>query len=159
MMPAPGNPVASIISSSTNKPTSCPSSKSSQQSKIVVNKPVTSAKSPQPTPLASSPSKGPTTNTNCCGISWEDHIKDCRKHCLPCPHGDECPSGEECFKGSLCAILISPGDANVKSTTSSDGNGRSDQQYTSTTDQTVPQNESTSSELCSLCGDSEVSLQ
>jgi len=44
----------------------------------------------------------------------------------------------------------------VKPTTSSDGNGSSNQQYTSTTGQTVPQNELTSSESCSLCGDSEV---
>ena len=42
--------------------------------------------------------------SNFCGVSWDEHIKDCSK---PCPLGDECSSGETCFTGSPCSVTQS----------------------------------------------------
>jgi len=42
--------------------------------------------------------------SNFCGVSWDEHIKDCSK---PCPLGDECSSGETCFHGSPCSTTQS----------------------------------------------------
>ena len=42
--------------------------------------------------------------SNFCGVSWDEHIKDCSK---PCPSGDECSSGETCFHGSPCSVTQS----------------------------------------------------
>mmetsp|Transcript_8489 Transcript_8489/g.18999 ORF Transcript_8489/g.18999 Transcript_8489/m.18999 type:complete len:903 (+) Transcript_8489:307-3015(+) len=58
---------------------------------------------PQPTEmLALSQQQATTTNTNFCGVSWQEHIKVCANS-LPCPKGDECPVGETCFHASPCA--------------------------------------------------------
>ena len=66
-------------------------------------------------PLVSKPVVSETTTSskqtdtlvktsNFCGVSWDEHIKDCSK---PCPSGDECSSGETCFHGSPCSITQS----------------------------------------------------
>lgn len=70
--------------------------------------------SPTKAPTTQLPSKAPTINANFCGISWEDHTKNCASS-LPCPRGDECPKGQSCFSGSPCAVLSGAEDANVES--------------------------------------------
>jgi len=69
---------ASIVTSTSNKPSSPLSPKPTQQSKAA------------------------TLNTNFCGETWSEHTKDCANS-WPCPKGDECPVGEICFHGSPCA--------------------------------------------------------
>ena len=59
---------------------------------------------PSTVPISLSPTKLPTINTNYCGITWDDHTRNC-DIATPCPIGDECPSGETCFSTSPCGIL------------------------------------------------------
>ena len=77
-----------------------------------------STSSPFNSPTTSSPSKAPTVNTNFCGITWNDHTRNCESS-TPCPRGDECPSGEQCFTISPCATLNSQEDVDVESTVGS----------------------------------------
>lgn len=65
---------------------------------------IQSTTSPSTVPISLSPTKKPTINTNYCGVTWDDHTRNCDVATL-CPKGDECPSGETCFSTSPCGIL------------------------------------------------------
>lgn len=65
---------------------------------------IQSTTSPSTLPISLSPIKLPTINTNYCGVTWDDHTRNCDV-ATPCPKGDECPSGETCFSTSPCGIL------------------------------------------------------
>lgn len=85
------------------------------QTEIAVEESLTqSTASPLNAPTTSSPSKVPTVNTNFCGITWDDHTRNCASS-TPCPLGDECPPGEQCFTISPCATLNNQEDVDIES--------------------------------------------